>query len=166
MGVDDDEQDVQALATFGIFLIRTHLSVDAHVGRLLDDILHLVRRGMPAIATTVNLVLLSPTAMRPLIGKTLHDDLARAILATTTRLELPARIESLESSLKRELVGHRSSQLSHSVPAQPLVSDAMVLKKSRTSESLEHIMRDKTTMVRVALVNKIKLGHFANSFLD
>ena len=106
VGVEDSEQDVHALAKFGIFLIQSHLGVDAYEGRLIDDILHLVRHGMPAIVTTVNLVLLSPTAMRPLIGKALHDDLARAILATAAQLELPARAEPLESSLKRELVGH------------------------------------------------------------
>ena len=113
MGVDDNEQDVQALAKFGIFLIQFHMSVDAHEGRLRDDILHLVRLGMPAAVTTMNLLSLSPTVMRPLLGQTLHDDLARAILATATQLELPARAEPLGSSLKRELVGHLSSKLVH-----------------------------------------------------
>ena len=57
--------------------------------------------------------------MRPLIGQTLHGDLARAILATATQLELPARAEPLESSLKRELVGHLSSKLVHADTEQP-----------------------------------------------
>ena len=126
----------------------------------------LVRHGMPAIVTTVNLVLLSHTVMRPLIGHALHGDLARAILATATQLELPARAEPLESSLKRELVGHLSSKLAHVDAEQPLISDAMVAKRSRTAESIGETMRDKTNMVRVALANQIKLGRFVNSFVD
>ena len=139
VGVEDTEQDVQSLVRFGAFLIRSHLSVSAHEGRLHEDILHLVRHGMPPIVTSVNLVLLSPTAMRPMIGESLHEDLARKVLATAAQLELPARAEPLETCLKRELVDHLSSKLKVAAAEQPLVSDEMAQKRSRTSEALEKL---------------------------
>ena len=109
---DGQEQQVHHMTSLAVLLLQKHLGVDVDQQPLHDTMLSLLHRGLPATGMVVYLVLLSFSAMESIIGRSLHDQLIRCLLAQAANLPMPKSPETLETSLKRELVQQLALQTS------------------------------------------------------
>ena len=170
VGFDDEgqEMDVQELAAFLATLLDAHLQVVVSVEMLSVVLLPLLRRGLPAEATSAYLVLLSGDVMSPLIGLTLSDLLRIRLLACASHLEPPPPLVPLECSLKHELVGLLTKACAPGDEvAQPTLQryeTPQKLKRGRSSR--EESLEDKTQEVRMLLANNVSLKHLPNTVVD
>ena len=113
--------------------------------------------------------LLSRETWAPFMGNALHKTLTTKLLALAAGVAEPVPTTTLEAELKRELwellAAQRPSQtwLDEApllLPAQP------PLKRSRTFESLQQSLVDKTEQLRMSLANKIATQHNVKTLLD
>ena len=180
VGVDDDgqAQQVQHMTELAVILLKKHLDVDVDQQSLHATMMPLLDRGLPATGMAVYVVLLSFSAMESIIGRSLHDQLIRCLLAEAANLPLPKSLATLETSLKRELVQQLALQTSLKqeldLALQTSLNRDIVqrqtsgtpTKRSRTHTSRDTALSDKTAIVRTILVNKIALQHMVTCFLD
>ena len=167
VGVDDDgqAQQVQHMTELAVILLKKHLDVDVDQQSLHATMMPLLDRGLPATGMAVYVVLLSFSTMESIIGRSLHDQLIRCLLAEAANLPLPKSLATLETGLKRELVQQLALQ-TRNLKRDIVQRQTTPTKLSRTHTSRDTALSDKMAIVRTILVKKIALQHMVTCFLD
>ena len=149
--------------------MATHLDMEVHGPTLAPAIAPLLAQGLPACATSVHLVLLSRETWAPFMGNALHSALTTKLLALAAGVAEPVPATTLETQLKQELWDVLAAQR----PSQTLFDEAPLLlpaqpplKRSRTLESLQLSLVDKTEQLRMSLGNRIASRRMVQTLVD